>query len=151
MAWYDTGEGTPWGAMENGKAAPLIDDPYNAAIHAPDQSALRRAMMQRIAANAGQNQAGALAGLQKAGVQGADSSRAIGRIAGEQGQAQGQLEAQLGQQDFNNRLGLMDAINQNRRAQMQAYNQEQEQRGNFWGGLAKTAGGVAGSWLGGGF
>ncbi len=150
-----TGAGTPWGEMQTGMPnANFIEDPYSASIHAPDQSPLRQAMMMRIRQGAGRSQAGALAGLQKAGVQGADTSRAIGRVAESENQDIGSLEAGLGQQDFNNRLGLMDSINQARKAKYDrdaaAYENEQKGRSDFWNGAAGLAGKAAGAWLGGG-
>ncbi len=150
-AWT-TGKGTPWGPTENSNpSVDFIEDPYSASIHAPDQGPLRQAMMGRIRKGAGRSQAGALAGLQKAGVQGADTSRAIGRVAESENEDIGALEAGLGQQDFNNRLGLMGSINQARRAkydqEMDAYNHnkdEENERGQFWGGVAKTVGSLFG-------
>lgn len=147
---------SPWGPMQYGKPddLKLETDPY-AMQGAPDLSPMRQAMMQRIAKQGEGSTNQAMASLNKAGVQGADQTRALADIAGNVAQGQAQGEAQLNQQDFGNRMGLMEALNNARTRKYgidsQNYGNEQSARQGFWGGAMDLGGTLGGAALGGAF
>jgi hypothetical protein len=155
LEWLTNGQGTPWGATEFGKpnAPQLNNDPWSVA--GLDQSPLRAALMQRIAANTGQQQQAGQAGLAKAGLYDSSQQGQLARdIAGSAQGAQNNMEAGLQQQDYQNRMGLMNEQNQNALQnygiQANNYNAEQQGRNQFWGGLAQTGGQLAGMGIGAG-
>lgn len=138
--------GGPTGPMTYGRPDDFkaVTNPYDSSVQAPDQSKLRQAMMQRIDQNAGNNIQQSMASMQRSGVGGSQDPRALADVAQGQAQQVGQMEAGLGQQDFQNRMGVMDALN-NARLQKygidsQNYNNEQGQRGQFWQSIAQIPG-----------
>jgi hypothetical protein len=140
----------------------VLTNPYDSSIQGPDLSPLRKAMMQRIAQQ-GQNQGQqSAAGLQRAGVHGADQMRGLADVMQGQAQARTGLEGELQQQDFSNRLAEMNAANsatlgQNNQlfnryeSDLGNFNQENQGRGDFWNGLASLGGSALGGMMGGMF
>ena len=151
MSWWDTGAGTPWGAMQTGQpeAPKLVTNPWD--VQGMDQTGQRQAMMRQIAEGAGDASASAVGALQKAGIGGpgsADAARMGERIAEGQTQNIADATAKLQQQDYAQRMGLAQLMNQ---TALQKYgidagnfNAEQQGRGNFWTGLASAAGNIIG-------
>ena len=155
MGFWDLGTGTPWGPTQN--AMPNTPNLQNNPWAEPglDQDPLRQAMMQRIAANTGQQETAGQAGLAKAGLYDSSQQGQLSRdVQAGAATAQNNMEAQLQQQDYQNRLGLMNANNQNALQQygIQAnnYNAEQQGRNQFWSALAGVGGNLAGRYLAGG-
>jgi hypothetical protein len=154
MAWWNTGEGTPWGPTETGKPeTPKMINPWD--VQGMDQTGQRAAMLRQIAQGAGNASANAVGQLQKAGIGGpgsADAARMGERIAEGQTQNIADATAQLQNQDYNQRMGLAQMMNNEA---MQRYgidagnfNAEQQGRGGFWNGLAGAAGNIVGGLLG---
>lgn len=128
--------------METGKAQrpeyqDMITDPY-AVQTGPDFDAATKLMGANIATSAGAARDQALAGMARAGVQGADTTRALSDIAGKQAYNMGLL-------DINRRQQMMDAINQ-ARAQRNKFAQEQYNidQQNYAAEQAARAGGISG-------
>lgn len=139
------GKGTPWGPMETGQPdTPRLETNPYAVQGAPQMDDLRRALMSRISRGAGRARESGLAGLQRAGVGGSEATRAMGNIAGDQAQQISEAEAGIDAQDWQNKMGLMQALNANRMQKYgidaQRFGQEQQGRGDFWKGLTNTAG-----------
>ena len=150
MAWWNTGEGTPWGPTETGKPeTPTMVNPWD--VQGMDQTGQKAAMLRQIAQGAGDASANAVGQLQKAGIGGpgsADAARMGERIAEGQTQNIADATAKLQQQDYAQRMGLAQLMNQ---TALQKYgidagnfNAEQQGRGNFWNGLASAAGNIIG-------
>jgi len=139
------GKGTPWGAMESGKPS---DDPFAGVSQNPndyagfDRSALKRAMMNSLAKRGMRSQAQARAGLQRAGIRGADTSRALTDLAAQQEEGANALDAEMAYKDYQDRVAERDRalrMAQDRwAAQNAAYQQEQAQRGQFWSAMAQS-------------
>lgn len=118
----------------------------------PDLSSYRQAMARRIAARGGEAATMARGQLGAAGFgRSADMEGEMSRIAGDTAQSQNELDAALGLEDWKNKMGLMDAYNRaiNAKNEMkmrryegdrQAFGQEQQSRGDFYGNLARLGG-----------
>lgn len=132
------GQGTPWGPMEYGKPEDLQlqTDPY-AVKGAPDLTPVRQAMLAKMASDQGSANSGALARLTGMGVGGSEAGAALGNIAGETAGKTAQAEAQLGQQDFTNRMSLMDQLN---KAKLMKYQIDSGNYGNENAGRAGALG-----------
>lgn len=157
-----TGKGLPWGPMDTGNPdAPQFED-FNTdpnKFQGPDLTPYRQAMARRIAASGGQAATMARGQLGAAGFgRSGDMENAMTRIAGETAQSQNEMDAGLGLQDWQNKMGLMDAFNRavgyknemkQRRYETdkQAYGQENEQRGSFYGNLLNLGGQLGGAAL----
>lgn len=152
-----TGAGLPWGAkQEQGPDYTKFDtNPDN--YQGFNSSELRRAMERRLALQKSAGEAQALAGLQKAGVKGADTTRALTDLAGQRELGQMDLEANLGLQDYYSRIANRDAsqrLFENQQGWKGAQSQAEDlSRGSFWNNLMQagsTVGGaIAGSYFGG--
>ena len=100
------------GQPQNKPNAPTyITDPYASGISTYDQGPLRQAMQQAIAKNAAGSREQALSSLGRAGVNGADTGRAMNDVASTEANQENQLEAQLSQQDYQNRMSQMSYLN----------------------------------------
>lgn len=141
------GQGTPWGPTQTGRPdTPNMVSPWD--VQGMDQTGQWNSMQQKIAQGAEQAGENSNANLLKAGIAGgADSARAAERIGGAQAQDLAQAQAQLQQQDYNQRMGLAQMMNQ---AALQKYgidasnyNAEQQGRNDFWNKMAGTAGTAA--------
>ena len=149
-----TGAGTPWGA-------PASKGPDYGAFNADpnayagfDSSKLRQALSQRMAARGGLAQAQAQAGLSKAGIKGADTTRAMADLAAQQELGANEMDANLALQDYQSKMQNMamarDQYNMQQNwagAQAQA---EDAGRSQLWNNLFNVGGAVggaiAGSW-----
>ncbi len=151
-----TGQGTPWGPMQTGMPSTpnygkIQTNPYDASIQAPDLSPLRQAMNQHIAQQGMLQGQQSGAGMQRAGIHGADQMRGMADVAQGQAQARNGMEAGLQQQDFGNRLAEMNAGNQatlgqnnqllnQYQTELGNYGQENQGRSDFWNGIGSLVG-----------
>jgi len=148
-----TGAGTPWGAkQQQGPDYSKFDmNPNN--YQGFDSSKLRQALNQRVAQRGGAAQAQAMAALSKQGIKGADTSRALTDLAGQQEAATNEMDANLALQDYQTKMQQMAlAQNQFNRGQDWAAMQSQGEdagRSALWQNLFNTAGTVGGAVLGG--
>jgi hypothetical protein len=147
-----TGAGTPWGAPQQ-KGADFSGISYDPMAYSGfDSSALAKAMRRRMMEQGARTQAQATAGLNKAGIKGADTSRALTDLAAQQEQGLGDIEAQTALQDYNTRMANRDAamkmemFKQSLNAQRQAA--EEASRSSFWGNLMNVGGAIGGAYLG---
>ena len=148
-----TGPGTPWGAkQQQGPDYSNFDmNPNN--YQGFDSSKLRQALNQRVAQRGGASQAQAMAALSKQGIKGADTSRALTDLAGQQEAATNEMDANLAMQDYQTKMQQM-ALAQNQYNRGQDWSAMQSQgedagRSALWQNLFNTAGTVGGAVLGG--
>lgn len=141
------GEGAPWGAMQTGRPdMPVADLGAYQGYNTQPAYAAGKARIGRGAA-AGREQA--LARLRQAGVQGADQGAALANVAGQQAEAEGNLEAALAQLDQQTRMANRDFAMQRYANDLSAFGAENAGRGAFWNSLAELGGSLGGAYLGG--
>lgn len=145
-----TGAGTPWSGFDNPAPTPFDMNPDNYKGY--NSSKLRQALSQRIAQRGGEAQAQAQAALRKAGIKGADTSRALTDLSAQQEMGMNEMDANLDFQDYQSKLQLMDMAR--RQYEMErgfdtAADQSREAgRSALWQNLFNTGSQVGGTLLG---
>lgn len=123
-----------------------------------DSSSLGSSLKRAQARNASGNRQQAMAGLQKAGIRGADTSRALGNIAAQQNQGENMIDAQLGRMDWQDRYNQWQSYNDNayrqiglnealEAAQRKQYQDYQDAQPDVMGDLLNLGGQMAGAYM----
>ena len=149
-----TGAGTPWGAKNSSGPdySGFNMDPES--YKGFDSSKLRQALSRRIAQRGGQAQAQAQAALTKSGIKGADTTRALTDLAGQQELNTNEMDANLALQDYQSKMQQMaiarDQYNMGQNWAGAQSQSEDASRSALWNSLfnvgASVGGAVAGSW-----
>jgi hypothetical protein len=133
------------GGSTNLPAYDPVTDPYGSSINVPDLATQEAGANNSIAQQFANTREQTRAATQAQGVGGVEGQNALNQVAANQNQAQLQSNAQLQQQDFQNRLGELQAINgplyqqANLGTQQAQYGQQQQQQQTssaIGGGLA---------------
>ena len=99
------------GGSTNLPAYDPVTNPYGASINVPDLATQEAGANNSIAQQFANTREQTRAATQAQGVGGVEGQNALNQVAANQNQAELQSNAQLQQQDFQNRLGEMQAIN----------------------------------------
>lgn len=133
------------GGSTNLPAYDPVTNPYGASINVPDLATQEAGANNSIAQQFANTREQTRAATQAQGVGGVEGQNALNQVAANQNQAELQSNAQLQQQDFQNRLGEMQAINGplaeqaglgTQQAQYGQQQQQQQTSSAIGGGLA---------------
>ena len=122
------------GGSTNLPAYDPVTNPYGASINVPDLATEEAGANNSIAQQFANTREQTRAATQAQGVGGVEGQNALNQVAANQNQAQLQSNAQLQQQDFQNRLGELQSINEplyqqaDLGTQQAQYGQQQQQQ-----------------------